>query len=135
MTEQRGKVGKRRRHQDRKAWTEFVEGKPSGAPKQKRPKYSNQRTADGFASKREARVGRDLRALAQAGKITEYEEQKRFVLVAGDGQVRGVTYIADFVYRDETGLHVLDAKGFQTTVYKLKKRMMWLLLKIKIEEV
>lgn len=127
-------MGKLRPDQERKAWTDFVEGgKP--APKQKQPKYSNQRTHDGFASKREAGVGRNLRALAAAGVITEYEEQKRFVLVEGDGKVRGVTYIADFAFRDQFGYHVLDAKGFQTTVYKLKKRMMWLLLNIKIEEI
>lgn len=91
---------------------------------------------NGYDSKHEAEVARNLHLLAEHGKITELEEQKKFILVPHDGKGRNVTYWADFVYRDEHGVqHVLDAKGFKTDIYKLKKRLMWLLLHIEIEEV
>jgi hypothetical protein len=57
-------------------------------------------------------------------------------LVPGDGKLRPVIYVADFTYLDQNDqLHVVDAKGFKTPIYRLKKRMAALLLHIKIEEV
>jgi hypothetical protein len=57
------------------------------------------------------------------------------VLVPGDGKLRPIIYIADFYYTDLDGTpHVVDAKGFKTQVYRLKKRMAALLLNITIEE-
>lgn len=126
----RGNSGKLGRDAERAAWTAHVDG---ATAVKKGPKYGNTKV-DGFDSKKEARIAVDLRALAQAKAITEYEEQKRFVLVEGDGHIRAVTYTADFCYRDAAGYHVVDCKGFKTAVYNLKKRLMWLLLKIKVEE-
>jgi hypothetical protein len=124
-----GKLG---REAERRAWTKHIEGAAAEEPR--KSKYGNQRSA-GYASKREAAMAAKLQALAKAGVIWEYKEQVRFVIAEGDGIEPGVSYVADFVYRDSIGLHVLDAKGAKTYVYKLKKRLLWLLHKIKIEEV
>ena len=53
---------------------------------------------------------------------------KRFVQDA-------TTYIADFVYEENGVEVVVDAKGYKTEVYKLKKKMMRALLGIDIKEV
>jgi Protein of unknown function (DUF1064) len=115
---------------NREAWTAMVEGR---APK--RSKYGAVRT-DGYASKREARTAAALHALARAGQIKDLREQVPIVLVPRNGKLRAVTYIADFTYSDPDGIkHYLDAKGFKTPVYRLKKRLAALLLNIEIEEV
>jgi Protein of unknown function (DUF1064) len=122
------------RRGEREAWTAYVEGRQAAAankygvaPKWERGKY---------ASKHEAAVAASLAALATAGKIRELREQHPIVLVPGDGKLRPIKYIADFTYIDLEGrLHILDAKGFKTQVYRLKKRLAALLLHIEIEEV
>lgn len=88
-----------------------------------------------YPSKREARIAQTLQMLEQAGEILELCYQVRFVLVEGRAGVRAVSYWADFTYRDHEGrLHVIDAKGMKTDIYKLKKALAFLLLKIEIEE-
>lgn len=120
-----------RRDSQRAAWTAFVEGKEAT----KASKYGNERTR-GYASKREADYAVKMQALASRGLIKDYEEQKRITLVPGNGKLRPIVYVADFYYVDDLGTpHVLDAKGFKTAVYRLKKRMAALLLHIEIEEV
>ena len=100
-----------------------------------RSKYGNVRTGK-YASKKEANIAAQLAVLFRAGKILDLKEQVHIVLIPGKGKVRGITYVADFVYNDLNGdLHVLDAKGFRTPVYKLKKKMCKLLWDIEIEEV
>ena len=106
----------------------------TGVSSEKSSKYHSER-AGKYASKKEAEVATKLWALQRIGAIWNLQEQVHIVLVAGDDQERGVGYIADFVYDDATGHHVLDAKGFQTQIFKIKKRLAWLLHKIKIEEV
>ena len=96
-------------------------------------KYKAVRT-NGYASKKEAKVAATLQLLAKAGNITEYREQVRFLLVPGRGKERDITYVADFVYREDGREVVCDVKGFRTPVYALKKRMMSLLLNIQILE-
>lgn len=114
----------------RAAWTAFVEG----LPKAKANKYGAER-AGKYASKREAAHATKLDALQRAGIIRELREQHPIVLVPGDGKLRPIRYIADFTYIDKEGaFHVVDCKGFKTQVYRLKKRMAQLLLKITIEE-
>lgn len=117
---------------EREQWTAFVEGrdpvtnKYGVAPKEARGKY---------ASRREAQEAVKLWALQSRGQIRDLEEQKRLVLVPGDGKLRPVVWVADFFYRDDGGEHWIDAKGFKTPVYRLKKRLAALLLHIEIEEV
>lgn len=100
----------------------------------RRSKYSNERT-NGYASKREANVAAQLQALARGKQITHLKEQVPFELLPADGRERAVKYIADFTYFDKAGkFNVVDVKGFRTPVYKLKKRMMWHLRGVRIQE-
>lgn len=96
-------------------------------------KYHAVRT-NGYASKREANEAAKLHILADAGEIEDLREQVPFVLVAGKNGVRGVTYKADFTWVEDGRLVVADAKGYRNPVYILKKRLMYLLLGITIEE-
>ena len=65
----------------------------------------------------------------------EYELIPRLTLPDGHIQ-RKTVYKADFTYKDRTGkTHVVDAKGIKTDVYKLKKKLMYAVHKIVIEEV
>ena len=122
--------------EQRAAWTNFVEGRPVSGRKNK---YANEKTeVNGrkYDSKREAKVAASLACLAAAGNIADLREQVRVTLIEGSGNVRSVVWVADFVYTDGTGrLHYLDAKGFRTPVYRLKKRLAFLLKGIEIEEV
>ena len=95
--------------------------------------------SNGYASKHEAAAAVNYQALARAGKIKDYQEQKRITLVPGDGKLRPVVYVADFYYVDLGGTpHVVDAKSSFTAklpVYRLKKRLLKLLHGVDIEEV
>lgn len=98
-------------------------------------KYRAVRTGK-YASKKEASVATELGILARAGKILDLKEQVPFELVKGRNGIQGIKYIADFTWVDaESGLpHIGDAKGMQTPVYRLKKKMMYLLCGLTIEE-
>jgi len=96
-------------------------------------KYHSKRT-NGYASKLEANTAAGLSALARAGKIQDFKEQVTFVLVQGKDKVRAITYIADFTYWDENGYHVCDAKGYRTEVYRIKRKLLYLLHGITVEE-
>lgn len=101
------------------------------------PKYGNVREGH-YASKREANEATKLWALERGGKIWDLREQVPFILIPKDGKLRAIRYIADFVYRDADGFHVLDVKGGEATktqVYRLKRRLMKQVHGIVIEEV
>lgn len=108
---------------------------------QKRSKWGARRTGK-YLSQHEAEVAANLHALQRAGKISDLREQVPFELIAGKNGVRGVTYVADFTWIEEGHLHVADAKGWDkkrqkwivTPVFRLKERMMFLLLGITIEK-
>lgn len=114
---------------DREAWTAFVEGREPV----KESKYHSQR-AGKYASRHEEQVARDLWALADHGAISDLQEQVRFVLVPGDGKLRAITYVADFVWVEDGQSVVADAKGYKTQVYRLKKKMLKLLHGVEIRE-
>jgi Protein of unknown function (DUF1064) len=99
-----------------------------------RTKYRNRRT-HGYASKREFVRSCALRALANAGIISELREQVRFELIPKQDGERPVHYVADFVYRDRGGVVVEDVKGFKTEVYKLKRKLMLHVHGIRVKEV
>lgn len=128
---------RRETQRERAAWTAHITGEKAGTCRAS--KYGNKRVefnGKTYASKHEAATAAKLQALAQAGKIRHYEEQKRIVLVPGNGKLRPITYIADFYFVELDGTpRVLDAKGFKTPVYRLKKRLAALMLRIEIEEV
>lgn len=115
---------------ERAAWSKHFGDAVAGPSK-----YGNEK-AGKYDSKHEAETAGKLAALERMGKIKNLKEQVRIVLVPGNGRLRPIVYVADFTYFDlEDVLHVLDAKGFKTQVYRLKKRMAALLLDVIIEEV
>lgn len=95
-------------------------------------KYNNEKmVVDGIAfdSKREARRYQELKALEKAGQITDLKLQVPYTLIPSQKDengktIRGVKYIADFVYRQNGEEIVEDCKGFRTDVYKMKKKLM-----------
>ena len=119
---------------DRAAWTAHVLGeKPA-----KKSKYGNKKTEFGgkkYASGWEAEYAATLQLLAAAGKIQNLREQVPVTLVEGRDGVRSIKWIADFTYDDDSGHHWIDTKGYQTEVYRIKKKLAFLLLGIRIEEV
>jgi Protein of unknown function (DUF1064) len=91
---------------------------------------------NGYASRKEANCAADFQALARAGKIQEYQEQVRFEILPPFAEYkRPLIYIADFSFIEDGRRRVIDAKGFRTPVFKLKKRLMKQLLGIEIEEI
>jgi phage FluMu protein Com len=104
-------------------------------------KFSN-RSTGAHQSRRESRRAQDLANLQRAGLISELREQVIFELVPAQkdesGRVveRALTYIADFVYKDPTTkVHVEDAKGCRTKEYRIKRKLMLWIHRIRIEEV
>ena len=101
-----------------------------------RSKYSAKRT-DGYASKKEAKRAAELELLAKIGWICKLEKQPSFILVPKDELGRAVYYLADFKYfdRKQQAWIVEDVKGFRTPLYRLKRRLMWSIHGIRIQEV
>lgn len=99
-------------------------------------KYHAKRTisSDGkvFASKREANRYEELLLLQKAGEISDLKCQVPFEMVING--IKVCKYIADFTYQYKGQYMVEDAKGYRTDVYKLKKKLMWAVHKIKIWE-
>lgn len=92
-----------------------------------------------FDSKKEANYYTKLKILKDAGKISGLRLQEKFVLQPSfklNGKTyRAITYVADFVYKDDKGMHVVDTKGYRTQVYKIKKKLFMKKYGIEIEEV
>lgn len=70
-----------------------------------------------FPSKKEAERYQQLLLLARAGQITELEIQPRFELVAG------ISYVADFRYKEGDKVVIEDTKGYQTPEFRLKLKL------------
>lgn len=105
-------------------------------------KYHNKKTTiDGilFDSKREGNFYTKLKLMRNAGVIWNLELQKKYVLqkafTFNNKKIREISYIADFVYEDKDGLHIVDTKGYRTEVYKLKKKLFIKKYGIDIEEI
>lgn len=94
-----------------------------------------------FDSKREAKRYEALKALAEKGEISNLRRQVPFVLIPEQrlpdvigpkgGIKRGALlereckYIADFVYElPDGGTVVEDCKGYRTTDYTIKRKLM-----------
>jgi hypothetical protein len=95
-----------------------------------------------FDSIAEARRWQELRYLTRAGIIKDVRRQVPFVLIPAQkdetGKVieRPLTYVADFVYKDQSGRTIVeDAKGMKTDVYKIKRKLMLSIYGIRIVEV
>lgn len=86
----------------------------------RRSKHGNRpTTVDGirFQSKREARLYERLKLQREAGEVSYFLRQVPMHLPGG------TRYIVDFiVFMRDGRVRYLDAKGFETKVFKLKKR-------------
>ena len=118
--------------------TERMSAAQFKAKASKRPsKYRNvAMEVDGirFASKREAAFYSELKIREKAGEVFEVELQRRFALTAPNGMLM-TTYVADFHLYDAIARRnrVVDVKGYETDVFKLKRKMMRALLGIEVE--
>jgi hypothetical protein len=107
------------------------------------PKYHNKPTVlevEGrpvkFASLKEARDFRGLQLLEAGGRIRELKRQVAFKIEIGGKPV--CKYVADFTFEEyahgEWHPVVADSKGYATPVYKLKRKLMAVVLGIVIRE-
>lgn len=95
-----------------------------------------------FDSKKEADYSKKLALLLKAGKIKDLSRQVAFCWIekhSHDGKEIDFKrrYVADFVYYDVTlkKTIIVDVKGFKTTEYKKKKKIVEKIFEIKITEV
>lgn len=106
--------------------------------KPKKPsKYRNRKTVlDGvtYDSKAEAKYAYELKLREKAGEVTNVQLQVPFNLMAYNGRVVGV-YRADFTFYDniQKKQRVIDVKGFETPLFKLKKKLVEALYGLEIE--
>ncbi|HUN85748.1 MAG TPA: DUF1064 domain-containing protein [Terracidiphilus sp.] len=115
---------------ERELWTAAIEGRPA-----KRPHKYHAEPSGKFASRREADIAGRLVALESRGLISDLRFQVSFTLVEGRGKLQPIRYVADFTWKTPDGReHIGDAKGYQTRVYLLKKKLMLLLHGLSIEE-
>jgi protein associated with RNAse G/E len=91
-------------------------------------------TVDGitFHSKKESDRYIILKMLNKHGKIQNLELQKPFVLSIG--KIKICSYVADFVYIENGKTIIEDVKGFRTDIYRLKKKLMKVILGLDIKE-
>ena len=104
-----------------------------------------------FDSKKEVNRYIELKHLERIGAISNLELQKPFELIPVQrepstltkrgkekkGKVieRAVSYIADFVYMQNGKMVVEDTKGFRTTDYIIKRKLMLYVYGIQIREI
>lgn len=119
-----------------------------------RSKYRSRKvSADGivFDSMKEYKRFCELQILEKAGEIQDLQRQVKYVLIPAQrepdttgprgGIRKGKTiekecsYIADFVYRQNGETVVEDTKGFRTTDYIIKRKMMLFIHGIRIKEI
>lgn len=109
-------------------------------------KYGNRKVErDGivFDSVKECQRYCELKLMQRAGVISDLQLQVPFELIPAqkvefpDGVVkeRSVTYIADFVYKQNGVQVVEDTKGYKTAEYNMKRKMMLYFHNIRIREV
>ena len=97
-------------------------------------KYRAQKQG-GYHSKREHKRALELKELESSGLISNLREQVPFELVPSyPKQQRAINYIADFTYVEDGETIVEDVKGFRTPLYKIKKKLLWHVHRIKIKE-
>lgn len=121
-------------------------------------KYGNRKVVvDGivYDSRKEAKRFQELLLLEKAGAIQNLQRQVKFVLIPAQreftneiyksGRKKGCfkqgkllerecIYTADFVYQEAGKTVVEDTKGFRTSEYRIKKKLMLFIHGIKIKE-
>lgn len=118
-------------------------------------KYGNKKITVGdetFDSSKEYRRFGELKLLQRGKRISELRRQVKFVLIptqrepdviGARGSVKPgkviekeCAYIADFVYVNDKGETVVeDTKGFRTTEYIIKRKLMLYVHGIRIQEI
>lgn len=109
-----------------------------------------------YDSKKEAKRHQELLLLERAGAIQSLQTQVKYVLIPAQreftneiytkGRNKGCfkkgkllekecAYIADFVYIENGQTVVEDTKGFRTTDYKIKRKLMLYIHGIRIREI
>lgn len=116
-----------------------AEARAQLAPAAKLSKYRNKAvTVQGrrYASKREAKYCENLIRLEKAGKIGGLELQRRFQILGPKGELICV-YVADAAFWDheQDRFRVIDVKGVETDVFKIKRNLMRALNGIDVEVV
>lgn len=79
-----------------------------------------------FDSIQESRRYKELKLLLKAGKISDLELQKKYLLIPKQKDERSVSYIADFCYRENDKEVVEDVKSKITakkTDYIIKRKL------------
>lgn len=101
-----------------------------GEEKMKHSKYGAVKTkVNGivFDSMLEAKRYKQLMMLEKAGEIQNLLLQPKFPLVDGfkhnGKKIRGVDYVADFIYEEDDKVVVEDVKGLKTQAYIIKSKM------------
>ena len=103
-----------------------------------------------YDSKKEAKRHQELLLLERAGAIRSLQTQVKYVLIPAQrepdtvgkrgGTIKGkliereCSYIADFVYIEDGQTVVEDTKGYRTTDYKIKRKLMLYVHGIRIRE-
>jgi hypothetical protein len=94
-------------------------------------KYHNKKikTEDGtFDSKYEYEEWCRLKLLERGGVIRNLLRQVPYVLIptirTTAGTLKQITYYADFVYEENGIVCMVDTKGYETEVFKIKKRLL-----------
>lgn len=104
----------------------------------KMSKYHNVKTIiEGikFDSKKEAARYKELCLLFRAGEIKDLECQPKYPIKINGQKI--CSYIADFRYRNKgKGEWIIeDVKGFKTAIYRLKKKLVFALYGVEVNEV
>lgn len=94
---------------------------------EKKSKYHARKVkVDGicFDSQKEADYYYNLKVLLNAGAIKGFCRQCEFVLQEGNEDTQPIRYYADFiVFKNDGTTEIVDTKGIQTDVFKLKFKM------------
>lgn len=106
-------------------------------------KYKNKKFVDEEGNKWDSKKEyRFYLQLLENDKIKDIERQVEYILIPrltneeGKFLFHPVKYKLDFKYysEEDNKIHYVDVKGFKTNEYKIKKKLMYWLYKIEIEE-
>lgn len=111
---------------------------------ERKNKYNNEKPmVDGivFDSLKEANRYKELKVLSKQGVIKDLERQVKYVLIPKQKDANGnciereCSYKADFVYKKNGEVIVEDTKGFRTSDYIIKRKLMLHVYGIRIKEI
>ena len=100
---------------------------PTTQKKKNNSKYNAKKIkVDGisFASKKEADYYVTLKLLTKSKEIKGFCMQARFVISNGTEENKAIEYVTDFIVFENDGTYkIIDTKGIQTDVFKLKMKL------------